>query len=382
MTGSVTGVVDSDQHLYETRSMWADHIDPGARDDALSLLDDELGYTWLSWRGARLALADVHVPGDTSSCGEHRNRQRAGQPPSYRYDEALPASYWDPAARVDWLDDACVGRGVLFPNYGLLWERRLSSSLPALTANMTAWNRWCAAVQAEGRGRLHPVAHLTLRDPQWLEAELKTIAAAGIRLAMIGAGPVDGRALSHPDHERIWSAFVDHAVTPVFHVADQARVFDDCWYPDDGDDLVPATEAVFLWVPPALALTDLILHGVLDRHPALRFGVVELSSAWVPQFLLMLDGAADFTARLNGKPVAPLSRRPSEYFLDQVRVSSFSYEDPKALTKNSGDVFMFCSDYPHSEGTATPLDDYRRMGCQEHQMPGLFHTNVDWLLHR
>ncbi|BBZ14207.1 amidohydrolase family protein [Mycobacterium branderi] len=382
MTGSATGIVDSDQHLYESRSMWADHIDPAARDDALSLVDDGLGYTWLSWRGARLALADVHLPGDTASCGEHRNRQRAGQPPSYRYDEALPEAYWQPAARLGWLDEAGLGQAVLFPNYGLLWERRLSSSLPALTANMTAWNRWCAAVQDEGRGRLHPVAHLTLRDPRWLQAELKTIAAAGIRLAMIAAGPVDGRALSHPDHDRIWSAFVDHAVTPVFHVADQVRVFDDCWYPDDSEDLVPATEAVFLWVPPALALTDLILHGVLDRHPGLHFGVVELSSAWVPQFLLMLDGASDFTARLNGKPVAPLSRRPSEYFLEAVRVSSFSYEDPKALTKNSGDVFMFCSDYPHSEGTATPLDDYHRMDCHEHQMPGLFHGNVDALLGR
>jgi hypothetical protein len=62
-------------------------------------------------------------------------------------------------------------------------------------------------------------------------------------------------------------------------------------------------------------------------------------------------------------------------------VSSFSYEDPKRLTEATGDVFMFCSDYPHSEGTLTPLDDYQRMGCEESQMPGLFHTNVDALLH-
>ena len=68
----------------------------------------------------------------------------------------------------------------MFPNYGLLWERRLASSLPALTANMTAWNRWCAEVRREGRGRLHPVAHLTLRDPDWLEAQLDTLAAAGV----------------------------------------------------------------------------------------------------------------------------------------------------------------------------------------------------------
>ncbi|HEU4362210.1 MAG TPA: hypothetical protein VFR27_11985 [Mycobacterium sp.] len=379
----MTRVIDSDQHLYESRSLWADHIDPAFRADALSLADDELGYTWLSWHNTKLALADVHLPGDTASCGDHRNRQRAGQPPSYRYDEALPAAYWQPAARLSWLDDAGIDEAVVFPNYGLLWERHLSSSRPALTANMAAWNRWCAVVHAEGRGRLHPVAHLTLRDPAWLEAELDALAEAGVSLAMIAAGSVDGRALSHPDHERIWSAFVDHAITPVFHVADQVRVFDDCWYQDDSAQvLVPATEAVFLWVPPALALTDVILHGVFDRHPGLRFGVVELSASWVPPFLLLLEGAAEFTRRLNGRPVAKLARRPSEYFRDHVRVSSFSYEDPKRLTATSGDVFMFCSDYPHSEGTGTPLDDYRRMGCEEQDMPGLFHTNIDSLLGR
>ena len=379
----MTCIIDSDQHLYESRSLWADYIDPSARHEALSLVDDDLGYTWLSWRDTRLGLADVHLPGDTASCGDHRKRQRAGEPASYRYDDALPASYWEPAARLRWLDEVGLDEAVVFPNFGLLWERRLSSSLPAVTANMAAWNRWCAAVRAESRGRLHPVAHLTLRDREWLLGERDSLAAAGITLAMIGAGPVDGRPLSHPEHDQIWSSFVDHAITPVFHVADQVRVFDDCWYPGDpSDDLVPATEAVFLWVPPALALSDLILHGVFDRHPRLRFGVVELSSAWVPQFLLMLDGAADFTTRLNGQPVAELSRRPSEYILDHVRVSSFSYEDPKQLTKSTGDVFMFCSDYPHSEGTATPLDDYRRMGCQQQEMPGLFHSNIESLLHR
>jgi predicted TIM-barrel fold metal-dependent hydrolase len=376
-------IIDSDQHLYETGSLWTDYIDPSARHDALSLVEDELGYTWLSWQGAQLALADVHLPGDTASCGEHRKRQRAGAPAAYRYSEVLPQPYFAPASRVDWLDGVGIDEAVVFPNYGLLWERRLASSLPALTANMAAWNRWCEQVPAEGRGRLHPVAHLTLRDPDWLVAQLDSLAAAGITLAMIAAGPVDGRALSHPEHDRIWSAFVDHGITPVFHVADQVRVFDDCWYPDEpGDDLVPATEAVFLWVPPALALSDLILHGVFDRHPGLRFGVVELSSSWVPQFLLLLDGASDFTTKLNGKPVAQLSRRPSEYFLDHVRVSSFSYEDPKRLTETTGDLFMFCSDYPHSEGTATPLDDYRRMGCAADDMPGLFHVNADTLLGR
>jgi predicted TIM-barrel fold metal-dependent hydrolase len=375
-------VIDSDQHLYETRTTWADHIDPARRADALALVDDDRGYTWLTWRDQRLGLADVHRPGDVAWCGDLREAQRRGERAPYDYDALLPDEYWEPAARLRWLDTAGLDEAVCFPNFGLLWERHLSSDLGALTANMTAWNRWCAAVVAEARDRLHPVAHLTLRDAAWCEDQLAALSAAGIRLAMIAPAAVDGRALSHPDHERLWAAFVDHGVTPVFHVADQPRVLDDAFYTEP-DSFVPVIESAFLWVPPAVALADLILHGVFDRHPQLRFGVVELSSIWVPQFLLMLDGAADFTSRLNGRPPAVLEHRPSHYLLDRVRVSSFSYEDPRGLAGKSGvDLYMACSDYPHSEGTATPLEDYRRAGCDPAVDVALFDTNAHYLLGR
>jgi hypothetical protein len=129
-----------------------------------------------------------------------------------------------------------------------------------------------------------------------------------------------------------------------------------------------------------VALTDLILNGVLDRHPRLRLGVVELSSIWVPQFLLMLDGAFDFTSRLNGRPTTALEHRPSEYLFDRVRISSFSYEDPARLTRHSRPIYMACSDYPHSEGTADPVGDYRRAGVEPDADPALFHANARDLL--
>jgi predicted TIM-barrel fold metal-dependent hydrolase len=376
----VTAIIDSDQHLYESRDLWAQHIDPGSRDDALSIVDDELGYPWLTWRDRRLDVADVQIPGDTAALGRHRQRRRDHLPTEYRYDDELPAHYWEPGARAKHLDSMGLDQAVVFPNFGLLWERRLSVSLPALTANMAAWNRWCATVVADGGGRLHPVAHLTLRDPAWLEAQLAELSAAGVRLGMIAPAAVDGRPLSHPDHDRLWASFVDHGVTPVFHVADQPRVLDDAFYTDPDDSFVPVLESVFLWVPPAIALTDLILNGALARHPQLRIGVVELSSIWVPQYLLMLDGGFDFTSALNGRPLAPLDLRPSEYFRRQVRISSFSYENPARLAARSGDLFMACSDFPHSEGTATPIDDYARIGCDPEGAVGLFHDNVSTLL--
>jgi hypothetical protein len=372
-------VIDSDQHLYEARSCWLDHVDPDARDDALRIEDDERGYSWITWRDQRLGTADVQIPGETTILGDRNARRVAGEPAEYSYDEALPAAYWDPTARRDQLAEMGMDGAVLFPNYGLLWERRLSVDLPALLANMGAWNRWAGIVASEGGGSLFPVAHLSLRNLDGLDDQLRALSASGVRLAMVAPTIVDGKPLSHPDLDRAWSSFVEHGVTPVFHVADQPRVFDDAWFTDDDMGGVNAIESVFLYVPAALALTDLIVNGTLEAHPELRFGIVELSAIWVPQFLMMLDGAIEFTDKLRGRPVAPLSLRPSEYFRRQVRVSSFAYEMPGHLMRQSGDLFMACSDYPHSEGTDTMLDDYAKSHCTPDEHAGLFAGNVELL---
>lgn len=380
----MASVIDSDQHLYEPRTMWLDHIDPDRHDDALRIVDDDLGYAWVTWRGQRLAPADVQRPRETSALGTLHERIRTGLPPERRYDEELPRDYWDPSARADRLAVMGVDQAVAFPNFGLLWERTLDADLRALTANMTAWNRWCASVVTDGRGKVHPVAHVTLRDQAWLLAELARLERDGVHLAMVAPALVDGRPLSHPDHEPIWRAFVEHGVRPVFHVADQRRPFDDAWYTDPPDAFINTLDSVFLWTAAALACTDLILNGTLERHPELRIGIVELSAVWVPMFLMMLDGGSDFTARLNGRPLAPLAMKPSEYFRRQVRVSSFSYELPARLIRQTGDLYMCCSDYPHSEGTATPMADYTSgpVPVGPDDTPGLFHDNVAMLLER
>ena len=47
---------------------------------------------------------------------------------------------------------------------------------------------------------------------------------------MIAPALVDGKPLSHPSLDRVWAAFAHHGISPVFHVADQPKVFDEAWY--------------------------------------------------------------------------------------------------------------------------------------------------------
>ena len=185
---------------------------------------------------------------------------------------------------------------------------------------------------------------------------------------------------------------MSHGISPVFHVANVERPFADAWYtdaasgpeePGERSDLV--LSSVFLWTGVALALADLTIHGVLHRHPDLRLGIMELSAPWLPLFLMYLDGGIEFTTRLNGRAPFEFATRPSEYVRSHVRIAGFSYERPDRLARRVGDLFMACSDWPHTEGSAHPLEDYRRLGGESTTpaaAPGLFGANLAWLLRR
>ncbi len=372
-------LIDSDTHLFEPSGMWRAYVDPADRDVALHMATDDLGYTWLMFGDRRLSLGGPHRPGDVDGIGVFRQRFLDGLPADFDLEE-FSASYSDPNARLLELDRAGFDASIMFPNYGIGWERHLQHDLRATLANMTAWNRWIVEIAAKGGGRLFPVAHLSLRDLVWLEAQLETLAAGGIRVGLIPPSLVDGRPLSHPDLDRVWAAFVDHGITPVFHVANQARPFDEAWYGKDMEGGITPLSVVFIWTGAALALTDLILNGVLERYPDLRMGIMELSARWVPQHLQMMDGGYRHTARFNGESTE-LSLMPSEYFQRQVRVAAFSYEQPHRLIKSSGDIFMACSDYPHTEGTLTAMEDYAAAGlAPQDSAAGFFGRNAAYLL--
>lgn len=371
-------LIDCDMHLFEPGDMWTRHCDPSDRDVALSMETDDLGYVWLVHGSQRLSLAEPHQPGKVRTIGEYRQRWKEGLPSTLDY-ESFAAAYSDPSAIVRHLDDVGFEAAVLFPNYGIGWERPLESDRRAMLANMRAWNRWIIDITADGKGRLFPVGHVNLADVGWLEVELARLSAGGVKLALIPPALVNGRPLSDPALDRVWSAFVDSGVTPVFHVANQPRPFADAWYGEDLVGGVSPLTSIFLWTGVALALTDLIINGVLERHPELHLGVMELSAMWVPLHLQMLDGGFHFAATFNGE-AAPLSLLPSEYFKRQVRIAAFSYERPRRLMDRAGDIFMACSDYPHTEGTSTPLDDYRSVGVEPGTDPGFFRENVRLLL--
>jgi predicted TIM-barrel fold metal-dependent hydrolase len=129
------------------------------------------------------------------------------------------------------------------------------------------------------------------------------------------------------------------------------------------------TSLSFMPIPHSVQITlaALIIDGVLDRHPHLKFGAIELGASWVPSWMRFMDSAA--SAFIKNEPrLQKLSLRPSEFVRRQVRVTPYPHEDAGWIIANSGEeVCLFSSDYPHVEGGRNPLKRFN---------DSLTHTNA------
>jgi predicted TIM-barrel fold metal-dependent hydrolase len=109
------------------------------------------------------------------------------------------------------------------------------------------------------------------------------------------------------------------------------------------------------------------MDGVFDRHPALRFGAIELGASWLPSLMRFLDsGWAAF--RKGEERLQKLSGPPSEILRRQLRVTPYPHEDTGWIIRNSGEeMCLFSSDYPHVEGGRNPLKRFNESleGCSE-----------------
>ena len=94
--------------------------------------------------------------------------------------------------------------------------------------------------------------------------------------------------------------------------------------------------------------TSIILSGVCERHPKLRFVLGEAGIGWIPYLLERMDDT--YAERLADD--LRLDMAPSEYFKRQI-YSTFQkdWHGLKAMAEIAPDRIMWGSDYPHRDGT-------------------------------
>ena len=293
---------------------------------------------------------------------------------------------FDMHRRLDAMDLMGVRRQLIFPSYGL-WGQILAtpegggSIANALRhflgdpseaetrelgfAATDEWNDWCVRTTALAPDRLRPVGMLKApRDAADLIGQTRDLVGRGIRALQINSGePPAGLSPASPELDPYWAFLAENDVSVMAHVgSDLGFIASAAW--SDAPAFAPNKQSfelgfepysfATLHLPVEHFLTVMVLGGVFERHPRLRFGAIELGAHWLGPLADNLDMWA--TTIFAGRIKATLSRKPSEYLARNVRVTPHNIVEPVAQFFSRypqlADCYCYSTDYPHIEGGA------------------------------
>jgi predicted TIM-barrel fold metal-dependent hydrolase len=269
---------------------------------------------------------------------------------------------WDDARR--WSDLEADGQvaEVLFPNTvppffptGVVIARPpTNAEYPLRWAGLRAHNRWVADFCSVAPARRAGMAQICLNDVDDAVAEVKWAKDVGLRggvlVPNIPPDHPDLAPLYDPKYDPIWATCEDLGMVVNSHSG--------TGLPDYGK--YPAAQVIWVIETPFFAhrpLWFMIMGGVFERFPRLKFVMTESGSSWVPVTLRQLDGLhaamkMGRTGEVGFDSSAALPLKPSEYFDRNCWIGA-SFPSPveaASRAKIGLHKYMWGSDYPHNEG--------------------------------
>lgn len=356
-------IISADSHFVEPPDMWRERIDAAFRDRAPHLVRELDGRP-----GAYLVCEGLVPASGGGYFAAGTDPEELPEVLARGYD-AVPPHVNDPAARITEQQRDGVRAEVLYSSYGMQLFHLEDGALR--DACFRAFNDWAAEYCSEDPRRLIGTGLVALDDVAGATAELRRCAAKGLRGVMIWAEPPVDRPYSHPDYEPFFAAAQDLDMKLSLHSLTSRRADSD---PGKADMLY---RAVILYQEVARTISDLILHGVLEKFPRLQFVSAENEIAWIPFHLWRMDQLFD---KLHTMSEVKLSLRPSEYFARQIYATFI--EDPMFANTRSTigvDNIMWSSDFPHLASTFPRSRDFiaeNLKALDEHERRKIVHDNV------
>ena len=345
---------DADAHVMEPPDWLRTYADPAWREQMPLVFTESL----------------APGEGEPGEMDRYRTRQSAAP---YRADDAaqimLRKNFFatgafladDRAAAVDLLGVASQLVFNTFTNNHLVAAEHRDVRLAAAMAR--AHNRgiveFCSVDQ-----RLLPVAYVPLADRAEAAVIAREAVDAGAGALMIASACPPTHSPSHVELDPVWAIAQDVGVPVVLHVGGGGQLLSPMFMenglppvPDFHGGAENFRSVDYLAIPywPMQTIATMVIDGVMDRFPRLRFGVIEQGASWLPGFLRNLD-AAFGAFRRNEERLQRLSALPSEIVRRQVRVTPYPHEDTGWIVQQAGpELCLFSSDYPHVEGGRNPL---------------------------
>jgi predicted TIM-barrel fold metal-dependent hydrolase len=277
-------------------------------------------------------------------------------------DHDMKAAY-DPATRDRILDTEGVAAEVLFPDADVLGTGRLAASPfgsglasgvdaepDAVKAGARAHNRWLADFCATNPDRRIGIAVVPVTaGVEDAVAEVHAAAGLGLRGVMIPTRWFDAPAYLDPVYEPFWAACAETGL--VIHTHSGAGPADYTIGP--GMVGIYAAEA---WWWAARPFWVLVLSGVFERHPALRYSIAENGAWWVPDLVTRMDEKwiGGHTTRKFGDLLKDgISMKPSEYVDRNCFFAASTPGVDEIARRHAIGVgnLLWGNDLPHPEGT-------------------------------
>jgi predicted TIM-barrel fold metal-dependent hydrolase len=318
--------------------------------------------------------ADTHAGGSHAQYREYLDpkfldefdawRGRYKNPYRDLKDTDLRIRNWDTARR--WHDmegDGIVGEVIFpntippfFPSFVLFAPPPKPDDYDKRLAGIRAHNRWMADFVAETPKQRAGIGQIFLNDIDDAIADAKWIKEHGLRGGILLPNiPPDVKwikPLNHPDYDPLWAVCQDLGIPVNSHGGtgspEYAKVASSA--------VIMLNEVPFYSQRP---FTNVLLGGVFERFPRLKFVMTEMGCAWIPPLLARMDSMLagirnkGAIGELRFSPETILPRSATEYFHQNcwVGVSQPTPPDAAAREAIGTDRFMWGSDYPHDEGT-------------------------------
>lgn len=220
--------------------------------------------------------------------------------------------------------------------------------------------------------RLRMVAVALAPDVPSLIAEVKRLVDAGVRAIWLPSAALPGGVSpAHPSLDPLWDICQSARVATLAHVGADFEFLSSAewrnapqfegWKAGEEFQMDPWTLST-LHLPVQNFLATMVLGGVFERYPDLRFGACEVTAQWVGPLAENLDlwfaNQRKFSlGNMDGDLRLPM--KPSDYIRRNTRFSLFDIEpvDTYIQRYEMPEVYCYASDYPHPEGGRQPMID-------------------------
>ena len=215
--------------------------------------------------------------------------------------------------------------------------------------------------------RLLPTCYVPLADFERSAAMAAEAIAMGAAALLVPSGCPRDHSPSHIGLDPVWSQAEEAGIPIVLHVGGGGQLLDPKYFENGGpevkdfhggDENFRSVDYMAIPGPPAQTMATLIIDGVLERHPDLRFGIIEQGAIWLPSWMRQMESAVDAFAR-HEERLQQLSLRPSEYVRRQVKATPYPTEDVRWIAEQAGpETVLFSTDFPHVEGGRRPFERF------------------------